>query len=72
MKRLRARQGGKPATVNSALATLDDFYIRRGLGAASAKRAEIPDAAPRALDNKAQIRCLRAVQARPLATEHSH
>jgi hypothetical protein len=26
----------KPATVNSALAALDDFYIRRGLGAASA------------------------------------
>jgi site-specific recombinase XerD len=52
----------KPATVNSALAALDDFYIRRGLGAASAKRAEIPDAAPRALDHKAQIRYLRAVQ----------
>jgi hypothetical protein len=29
----------KPATVNSAFAALDDFYIRRGLGAASAKRA---------------------------------
>ena len=52
----------KPATVNSALAAVDDFYIRRGLGAASAKRAEIPDAAPRALDHKAQIRYLRAVQ----------
>ena len=36
----------KPATVNSALAALDDFYIRRGLGAASTKRAEIPDARP--------------------------
>jgi integrase/recombinase XerD len=54
----------KPATVNSALAAVDDFYIRRGLGAASVKRAEIPDAAPRALDHKAQIRYLRAVQAR--------
>jgi len=54
----------KPATVNNALAAVDDFYIRRGLGAASAKRAEIPDAAPRALDHKAQIRYLRAVQAR--------
>jgi integrase len=53
-----------PATVNSALAAVDDFYIRRGLGAASAKRAEIPDAAPRALDHKAQLRYLRAVQAR--------
>ncbi|MGO9899262.1 MAG: tyrosine-type recombinase/integrase [Solirubrobacteraceae bacterium] len=52
----------KPATVNGALAAVDDFYIRRGLAAASAKRAEIPDAAPRALDHKAQIRYLRAVQ----------
>jgi site-specific recombinase XerD len=54
----------KPATVNSALAAFDDFYIRRGLGAASAKRAEIPDAGPRALDHKAQLQYLRAVQAR--------
>ena len=43
---------------------MDDFYIRRGLGATAAKRAEIPDAAPRALVAKAQIRYLRAVQAR--------
>jgi hypothetical protein len=35
----------KPATVNSALAAVDDFYIRRGLGAASAKRAETQSAA---------------------------
>jgi len=55
----------KPATVNSALVAVDDFYIRRGLGAALAKRAEIPDAAPRALDHKAQIRYLRAVQGCP-------
>jgi len=52
-----------PATVNGALAAVDDFYIRRGLGAASAKRAEVPAAAPRALSGKAQIRYLRAVQA---------
>lgn len=44
----------KPATVNSALAAVDDFYIRRGLGATSAKRAEIPDAAPRAPDHGAR------------------
>jgi hypothetical protein len=37
--------------------------IRRGLGPARAKRAEIPDAAPRALGEWAQIRYLRAVQA---------
>jgi site-specific recombinase XerD len=52
-----------PATVNGALAAVDDFYIRRGLGPARAKRAELPSAAPRALSAKAQIRYLRAVQA---------
>ena len=54
-----------PATVNNALAAGDDFYIRRGLGPASAGRVEIPAAAPRALDQRAQLRYLRAAQARP-------
>ena len=52
-----------PATVNGALAAVDDFYTRRGLGPARAKRAEVPPTAPRALGPKAQIRYLRAVQA---------
>ena len=52
----------RPATVNNALAAVDDLYIRRGLGPARAKRAEIPQAAPRALSERAQIRYLRAVQ----------
>ena len=54
-----------PATVNNALAAVDDFYIRYGLGPASAARVEIPVAAPRALDARAQLRYLRAVQACP-------
>jgi integrase/recombinase XerC len=54
-----------PATVNNALAAVDDFYIRHGLGPASAARIEIPAAAPRALDQRAQLRYLRAVQACP-------
>jgi site-specific recombinase XerD len=52
-----------PATVNNALAAVDDFYSRRGVGPASAKRAEMPAAAPRALSKRAQVRYLRAVQA---------
>jgi site-specific recombinase XerD len=55
----------KPKTVNNALAAVDDLYIRLGHGPANAKRAEIPAAAPRALDPRAQIRYLRAVQASP-------
>ncbi|MCA1681093.1 MAG: tyrosine-type recombinase/integrase [Actinobacteria bacterium] len=54
-----------PATVNNALAAVDDFYIRRGLGPASAVRVEITAAAPRALDQRAQLRYLREVQRCP-------
>jgi integrase/recombinase XerC len=54
-----------PATVNNALAAVDDLYIRNGLGPASAARVEISAAAPCALDHRAQLRYLRAVQARP-------
>lgn len=55
----------KPATVNSALAAVDDFYIRRGIGPANALRADLPAVAPRALGARAQVRYLRAVQACP-------
>jgi hypothetical protein len=56
-----------PATVNTALAAVDDLYIRNGLGPASAARVEIAPAAPRALDHRAQLRYLRAVQTCPPA-----
>lgn len=45
----------KPATVNNALAAVDDLYIRRGLGPANAARAELPKTAPKALDKRAAI-----------------
>ncbi|MGH9222547.1 MAG: tyrosine-type recombinase/integrase [Acidimicrobiales bacterium] len=53
----------KPATVNNALAAVDDLYIRRGLGPARAARVELANAAPRALSQRGQTRYLRAVQA---------
>ena len=52
-----------PATVNKAMAALDDFCTWRGLGKASARRAEIPQRAPKALSSKAATRYLRAVEA---------
>ncbi len=54
-----------PATVNNALAAVDDFYARRGMGRAAAKRTDVPTTAPRALDKRAQLRWLRAVEAHP-------
>ena len=52
-----------PATVNKVMAALDDFCTWRGLGKASAKRAEIPQRAPQALSTRAAVRYLRAVEA---------
>jgi len=51
--------------VNNSLAAVDDFYIRRGLGPASAARVQITAAAPRALDQRARLRYLREVQRCP-------
>ncbi len=54
-----------PATVNNALAAVNDLYIRRGLGPAAAARVDAAVAAPRTLDKRAQLRHLRAVQTCP-------
>ncbi|XVQ11600.1 tyrosine-type recombinase/integrase [Spirillospora sp. CA-255316] len=56
----------KPATINAHLTAVDDFYRRRGLGPAAAERADIPPAAPRALDERDQIRLLREADRAPL------
>jgi integrase/recombinase XerC len=61
----------KPATVNNALAAVDDLYIRRGLGPASAARADLPRTAPKALDTRAAIRFLRAAQKCPSPRDHA-
>jgi len=53
------------ATINNALAAVDDLYIRRGLGPASAARVEIAATAPRALDQRAQLRYIREAQRCP-------
>lgn len=57
--------GQAPATVNNALAAVDDFYTRRGMGGAAAQRADLPATPPRALGGRAQRRWLRAVEAHP-------
>lgn len=49
--------------VNSALTALDDFCTRRGLGKADIAREDLPKNAPRALEERARIRWLRAVEA---------
>jgi integrase/recombinase XerC len=54
-----------PRTINTALAAIDDFYTRRGVGPACADRLDLPTQAPRALDTKTALRWLRAIQTRP-------
>ncbi len=52
------------ATVNKHLAALQDFYIWRGLGQPQGvKRHQVPRHAPKALDPRAKLRYLRAVEA---------
>jgi site-specific recombinase XerD len=59
------------ATVNNALAAIDDLYIRRGLGPATADRLDLPQVAPRSLEPRAVTRWLRAVDRRPLARDRA-
>ncbi len=52
----------KPATINTTLAALGDFYTRLGLGIPNAARLDLPKRAPRGLDTRDSVRWLRAVE----------
>jgi integrase/recombinase XerC len=51
-----------PATINTSLAAISDFYTRRGLGQPNVRRLELPQTAPRALFPRQATRWLRVVQ----------
>ncbi|HUY51664.1 MAG TPA: tyrosine-type recombinase/integrase [Streptosporangiaceae bacterium] len=55
--------------VSNALAALDDFCVRRGMGKANITREDIPRTVPRAMDASAQIRWLRAIEDWPHARD---
>ena len=59
---LQTVAGRKPATINTILAALGDFYTRTGLGPPAAQRLDLPQRAPRALDAKDTIRWMRTVE----------
>ena len=60
------------ATVNKHLAALQDFYVWRGLGQPQGvKRHQVPRHAPKALDPRAKLRYLRAVEAWPGARDRA-
>lgn len=56
----------RPATINLALAAINDFYVRRGLGAPVVARLALPPTAPRALSPAENTRWLREVEHRPI------
>jgi integrase/recombinase XerC len=62
LKTVRKR---KPATVNSALAAIDNFYRFLQMSPADVKREDLPQQAPRALTEDEQKRFLRAVERSP-------
>ncbi len=60
------------ATVNKHLAALQDFYVWRGLGQPQGvKRHQVPRHAPKALEPRAKLRYLRAVEACPSARDRA-
>ena len=60
-----------PASVNQALAAIDNFYRSLGQGRPEVKREELPRTAPRSLTGAEQRRFLRAVAARPSARDRA-
>jgi integrase/recombinase XerC len=62
---LKAVRKRKPATVNIALAAIDNFYRFLQMSPADVKREDLPQQAPRALTEDEQKRFLRAVERSP-------
>lgn len=52
----------KPATINTTVAAIADFYTRTGRGTPTVRRLELPQQAPRALNTKASTGWLRSVE----------
>jgi integrase/recombinase XerC len=60
------------STVNKSLAALQDFYVWRGLGQPQGiKRHQVARHAPKALEPRAKLRYLRAVEACPYARDRA-
>ena len=60
-----------PASVNQALAAIDNFYRSRGAGRPEVAREELAQTAPRALTEAEQRTFLRFVQASPSARDRA-
>jgi site-specific recombinase XerD len=62
---LKTVRKAKPSSANLTLAALDHFYRFLGLERPTVPREDLPQAAPRALEEKEQVAFLRAVERGP-------
>ena len=62
---VKQEKGWSPASVNQALAAIDNFYRSRSMGSPDVDREQLPQVSPRALDEAEQRRLLRVVERYP-------
>lgn len=68
---VKTKKRWAPTSVNQALAALDNFYRSVGVGRPEVAREELPQVAPRALEEDDQRLFLRAVEADPSARDRA-
>ena len=67
----KQEKGWSPASVNQALAAIDNFYRSRSMGSPDVDREQLPQVSPRALDETEQRKLLRAVERDPSARDRA-
>ena len=64
-RQMKQQKRWSATTVNQALAAIDNFYRSRSMGRLDVAREQLPQVAPRALDETEQRKLLRAVERLP-------
>ena len=64
-RQMKQQKRWSATTVNQALAAIDNFYHSRSMGRLDVAREQLPQVAPRALDETEQRKLLRAVERLP-------
>ncbi|MEJ7763975.1 MAG: tyrosine-type recombinase/integrase [Acidimicrobiales bacterium] len=70
-RHVKATKHWSPASVNQALAAIDNFYRSLSVGRPEVPREELAQVAPRALEEAEQRRFLRVVEASPSARDRA-
>ena len=70
-RQMKQQKRWSATTVNQALAAIDNFYRSRSMGRLDVAREQLPQVAPRALDETEQRKLLRAVERLPSARDRA-